>query len=132
MRPVNRIWDEDLGVGVCIDGWPGVPAAAYQHVKKVRQERSYAPLPAGFGVEALRPGEIKPCSIGGEDAVLVRVDNRLHKLPAKCPHTGAPLALGRIEGNSIVCPWHGATFDLATGERTAGATCDDVRVERLL
>ena len=33
-----------------------------------------------------------------------------------CTHVDAPLTDGTIEGKQVVCPWHGAKFDLTTGE----------------
>ena len=39
-----------------------------------------------------------------------------------CPHTGGPLELGRLEGDCVVCPWHGARFDVHCGEAIAGPT----------
>jgi nitrite reductase/ring-hydroxylating ferredoxin subunit len=128
LRPVERIWKEDLDVGVCIEGWPGLPAAARAQVPRRRREVAYPPLPVGFSVGSLRPLEIKPCSIDGRSTVLVRVDDGIRKLPAACPHTGGPLALGRIEKGRIVCPWHGAAFDLESGKRLAGAACADLAV----
>jgi nitrite reductase/ring-hydroxylating ferredoxin subunit len=41
------------------------------------------------------------------------------------------LALGRIEENRIVCPWHGAAFDLVSGKRRGGGECGDLAVETL-
>jgi 3-phenylpropionate/trans-cinnamate dioxygenase ferredoxin subunit len=32
-----------------------------------------------------------------------------------CTHDGGPVAEGRLEGNIIECPRHGATFDVRTG-----------------
>ena len=32
-----------------------------------------------------------------------------------CPHESGPLAEGWLEGDSVVCPWHGFDFDLRTG-----------------
>ncbi len=32
-----------------------------------------------------------------------------------CSHDGGPVAEGRLEGNVIECPRHGATFDVRTG-----------------
>jgi nitrite reductase (NADH) small subunit len=32
-----------------------------------------------------------------------------------CPHEDGPLAEGWLEGESVVCPWHGFDFDLRTG-----------------
>jgi len=36
----------------------------------------------------------------------------------RCTHMGALLSEGRIHGASVVCGWHGWTFDLATGQCT--------------
>ena len=32
-----------------------------------------------------------------------------------CPHRGASLWEGDVEGTEVSCPWHGARFDLTTG-----------------
>ena len=32
-----------------------------------------------------------------------------------CPHEDGPLVEGWIDGNAVVCPWHGYDFDLASG-----------------
>jgi len=40
---------------------------------------------------------------------------RFRAVTPTCPHEDGPLAEGWVEGGSIVCPWHGYDFDLATG-----------------
>jgi nitrite reductase/ring-hydroxylating ferredoxin subunit len=40
---------------------------------------------------------------------------RFHAVSALCPHEDGPLADGWLEGDAVVCPWHGYDFDLATG-----------------
>jgi nitrite reductase/ring-hydroxylating ferredoxin subunit len=40
---------------------------------------------------------------------------RFHATSALCPHEDGPLAEGWIEGDAVVCPWHGFDFDLKTG-----------------
>ena len=56
----------------------------------------------------------------GAEIVVVRHAGRLHALGDRCTHTDGPLALGWIEGDRVVCPWHGARFRLADGHPCAG------------
>jgi nitrite reductase (NADH) small subunit len=41
---------------------------------------------------------------------------RLHATSPLCPHEDGPLAEGWLEGDAVVCPWHGFDFDLGTGQ----------------
>lgn len=40
---------------------------------------------------------------------------RFHATSPLCPHEDGPLAEGWLEGDAIVCPWHGFDFDLKSG-----------------
>jgi nitrite reductase/ring-hydroxylating ferredoxin subunit len=40
---------------------------------------------------------------------------RFYATSPLCPHEDGPLAEGWIEGNVVVCPWHGWDFELQTG-----------------
>jgi nitrite reductase/ring-hydroxylating ferredoxin subunit len=40
---------------------------------------------------------------------------RFHATSALCPHEDGPLAEGWLEGDAVVCPWHGFDFDLKSG-----------------
>ena len=52
--------------------------------------------------------------------VLVRRGNNAFALAARCAHAGGPLAEGTVEGDTIKCPWHGSTYDIATGSVVTG------------
>ena len=54
----------------------------------------------------------------GVSLLLIKHDGAVRALENKCPHIGLPLARGKIEGDEIVCPFHGSRFNLATGENT--------------
>ena len=36
----------------------------------------------------------------------------IHAVPARCPHQGAALARGWVEGDELVCHWHGCRYHL--------------------
>lgn len=59
----------------------------------------------------------KPLAVelNGTPIVLFKATGRIHALIDRCPHRGAPLSKGSIEGECIVCPYHGWKFD-GTGE----------------
>jgi phenylpropionate dioxygenase-like ring-hydroxylating dioxygenase large terminal subunit len=47
----------------------------------------------------------------GREIVLFRTERgRLAALDATCPHRGAPLDRGRVEGETLRCPYHGFAF----------------------
>ena len=48
-------------------------------------------------------------------AVFNAGQGRFCAVSALCPHEDGPLADGWLEGDTVVCPWHGFDFDLATG-----------------
>ncbi len=52
-------------------------------------------------------------------------DGTLRALDAMCPHKGGPLADGLADDSVVVCPLHGATFDMCTAVDAAGG--DPVR-----
>lgn len=78
-------------------------------------------LPSGgwYVVDASRTiGDQPRCHrIRGRSWVVWRSGKGLHAGPNTCPHLGASLAEGRVEGGKLVCPWHG----LRLGEAPHGA-----------
>lgn len=47
--------------------------------------------------------------------LLVRRGNRLFAIAETCSHFGAPLSEGKLEGDTIVCPYHFSRFALEDG-----------------
>ncbi len=47
--------------------------------------------------------------------VLVRMDGTVYCLDDVCTHDGGPLGEGELEDHCLVCPRHGAKFDIRTG-----------------
>jgi 3-phenylpropionate/trans-cinnamate dioxygenase ferredoxin subunit len=63
----------------------------------------------------LVPGQRKLAFIDGRSIVLFNIDGTLHAIDNACPHNGASLAGGRLEGCVLRCPAHGLRFDVRTG-----------------
>jgi nitrite reductase/ring-hydroxylating ferredoxin subunit len=66
-------------------------------------------------VEEVPPGTAKQVAVNGRKLGLYNVNGSFYVLEDVCPHRGAPLTEGECEGAEVICPWHGARFDLATG-----------------
>ena len=54
-------------------------------------------------------------TIGDWPLLVCRVGGALYAAVNRCPHANAELAGGRVRHGKIICPLHGARFDLATG-----------------
>ncbi|MFD9636632.1 Rieske 2Fe-2S domain-containing protein [Streptomyces violascens] len=78
------------------------------------------PYPAGWFLLAparhLRPGAVLTRQMMGQDVVVYRTHSgQARAIRPYCPHLGAHLGCGgRVEGETIVCPFHHFAFD-ATG-----------------
>ena len=60
-------------------------------------------------------GAMKEVTVGGQKVLLARAGGRYLAALGACPHMGASLAGGRLEGTVVTCPRHGSQFDLADG-----------------
>ncbi|MDP9457209.1 MAG: NifU family protein [Actinomycetota bacterium] len=69
-------------------------------------------------LEDLEPGEIRALRPGGTSLILVRLDEEVYAYRNGCPPGSVlTLHLGRLEGSTLVCPWHGCRYDVRTGKR---------------
>lgn len=64
-------------------------------------------------------GSRKVVDVEGVQAAVFHLSDGLYAIEDVCTHDGGDLASGVLEGYEIVCPRHGARFDLRTGEVTA-------------
>ena len=61
------------------------------------------------------PGTTKKVDAGGTPLLLCNVDGELYAIEDVCTHDGGPLDQGELDGCRIMCPRHGATFDVTSG-----------------
>ncbi|XP_063833197.1 apoptosis-inducing factor 3-like [Ostrinia nubilalis] len=66
---------------------------------------------------ALKENEMKVFEIGEEGRVLlVKQKGEFSAVGTKCTHYGAPLVSGALGDGRVRCPWHGACFNIKTGD----------------
>lgn len=53
--------------------------------------------------------------INGKSILVCRAGGKLHAVDGICPHRGAQLGTGALQGNAVICPWHDWAFDVETG-----------------
>jgi 3-phenylpropionate/trans-cinnamate dioxygenase ferredoxin subunit len=69
-------------------------------------------------LDDIAEGAIFAINIDDTPIGLTRVDGVLHAFGDICTHDDGPLAEGEIDSGCVVCPRHGARFDLKTGKPT--------------
>jgi len=61
-------------------------------------------------------GQLFSAKVDHESIIVTRVNQELKAYAAKCPHLGLPLSAGKVADGTLTCRFHGAAFDLATGD----------------
>jgi 3-phenylpropionate/trans-cinnamate dioxygenase ferredoxin subunit len=74
----------------------------------------------------IAPGQARLVNVKGKEIVLFNVDGAFFALDNACTHEEGPLADGEFLGHEVTCPWHGATFDIRTGEVLGPPAYEDV------
>jgi 3-phenylpropionate/trans-cinnamate dioxygenase ferredoxin subunit len=76
-------------------------------------------------------GSARQVTIDGRRLAVFNVGGTFYALDDTCPHRGAPLSEGTVNGTEVTCPWHAAAFDLATGEHLCPPAPSDVRAYKV-
>lgn len=64
-------------------------------------------------------GERLFIEVAGKSIVLINLAGKLFAIGDICTHDNGPVGDGEIEESEIICPRHGARFDLRSGKVTA-------------
>ncbi|XP_012141314.2 apoptosis-inducing factor 3 isoform X3 [Megachile rotundata] len=60
--------------------------------------------------------KILPLGEDGGKVLLIKQKGELHAIGTKCTHYGALLHTGALGDGKVRCPWHGACFNIKTGD----------------
>ena len=58
---------------------------------------------------------LQQLTVGKTKIALTARDGVFHAISGVCNHVGGPLGDGRLDGDYVVCPWHGSEFALDEG-----------------
>jgi 3-phenylpropionate/trans-cinnamate dioxygenase ferredoxin subunit len=61
-------------------------------------------------------GTTKRVEVDGQSLLLCNVDGDFYAIEDVCTHDGGALDQGELMGERIMCPRHGAFFDVRTGD----------------
>ena len=64
----------------------------------------------------IKPGEKTVVDVQGNQVALYNVEGTIYATDDICTHDGGTLADGELQGYEIICPRHGAKFDVRTGK----------------
>ncbi|MCB1137716.1 MAG: non-heme iron oxygenase ferredoxin subunit [Leptospiraceae bacterium] len=76
----------------------------------------------------IKEGEIHTCNTAMGRVALTRINGRICAFENTCTHDGGSLEGGKIDGKEIVCPRHGARFNMETGEATRMPATESIEV----
>ncbi len=75
-------------------------------------------------VDDIPPGEGRAVEADDRIVAVFNVDGQFYAIDDACPHMGASLAEGHLEGCVVTCPLHAWRFDIRDG-----SWCDNPRVK---
>ena len=121
----RAVGNRAAGRALAATGYLVAAAAAYLGGELVYQEQIGVNHSAGLELPEhftavladadLAEGRLMRAHYKDTPILLARQGGRNCALVERCAHLGGPLADGKIEGETVSCPWHGSRFDLSSG-----------------
>ena len=72
--------------------------------------------------EVLKDGELRALELNNLHLLVSRVAGQYFVTSNLCSHGRVLLSKGKLRGKHIICPLHGARFDVTTGQCLSGPT----------
>lgn len=66
-------------------------------------------------IDQVPPGTMKPVAVGHDRILVCNVNGEIFAVADECTHDAAPISTGRLFKEQLVCPRHGARFNVKTG-----------------
>jgi nitrite reductase/ring-hydroxylating ferredoxin subunit len=69
-----------------------------------------------------KPNGMMGVTINDKKILLANVNGNYYAIGDVCMHRGCQISKGKLQGETVVCPCHGSTYDLKTGNFVKGPT----------
>ena len=70
---------------------------------------------AAMNLSELPAQGFKAVDLDGKSVLVGRVDGQIFACLDRCPHSAAPLRIGKLRGEELQCAWHGWIFNVISG-----------------
>jgi nitrite reductase/ring-hydroxylating ferredoxin subunit len=64
----------------------------------------------------IKEGKFTRVTVGGKEILIANIQGSYFATGNICTHEGAELHEGELHDKQLICPWHGARWDLTTGQ----------------
>ena len=79
------------------------------------------------GADELAAGATRTAELAGFKLLICRAGDEYFAIENRCSHTGALMTRGRLRGDCILCPVHGARFQLRDGKHLSPPAATGLR-----
>jgi len=73
-------------------------------------------------INDVKPNSMTGVTINDHKILLANVNGNYYAIGNKCMHRGCTLSEGELNAETVVCPCHGSTYELKTGNFITGPT----------
>jgi sulfite reductase beta subunit-like hemoprotein/nitrite reductase/ring-hydroxylating ferredoxin subunit len=134
-QTVNRVGVDGFAAhieAVMADRWgtgpePAADGGAGAVAARPAPDSAAGPWISVAAVADVAPGAVVTVEAHGSRVALANVDGTFFATDDRCPHAGASLGGGSVDGWCLTCPLHGAGFDVRNGAVLDGPAPSGVR-----
>lgn len=66
--------------------------------------------------KALNEDKPTGATVQGKKLAIILHKGKVYALNGVCTHRGGPLDKGHVDGDELICPWHGGMYFITTGK----------------
>jgi nitrite reductase/ring-hydroxylating ferredoxin subunit len=82
-------------------------------------------------VQDVPNGKMKHVKVDEKEILIANVNGNYYAISDRCGHSNASLSKGKLNGNVVTCPLHGAQFDVTTGRKVKDFNLDVPSFDKL-